>query len=154
MSYDPPPTPARSALMAKVRGENTQPELVVRRLTHRLGFRFTLRNRTLPGKPDICFPRLRRAIFVHGCFWHRHRGCRRATSPKTRVEFWRKKFRENVARDRRVMKSLNDLGWTCLVVWECETANSEVLRQRLQLFLSRDDLGLVAQAPEKLMRHL
>lgn len=122
-----PPTPARSALMGRIRGKNTMPEIVVRQAAHRLGLRFRVHRRDLPGTPDIVFPKYRLVIFVHGCFWHRHEGCRRCTTPKTRIEFWNEKFRKNVERDQRDTEALLNLGWNVLTIWECQTKNPEAL---------------------------
>lgn len=121
MSDEESPTAARSALMARVRGKNTKPEIVVRRMLHAMGKRFRLFRRDLPGRPDIVLPRHDLAIFVHGCFWHRHEGCRLSSTPKTRIDFWTNKFATNVARDARNMEALRALGWRIGVVWECET---------------------------------
>jgi DNA mismatch endonuclease (patch repair protein) len=117
--------------MAAVHGRNTKPELQVRSLIHELGYRFRLHRRDLPGSPDVVLPRLGLCIFVHGCFWHRHAGCRGATTPKTRADFWAEKFKTNVARDLRNETLLCDLGWTPVVVWECETRDIPTLRSRL-----------------------
>jgi DNA mismatch endonuclease, patch repair protein len=136
VGHGPAPSPSRSALMSRIRGANTNPELVVRRVAHSLGFRFRLHGKGLPGRPDLVFARLRRAVFVHGCYWHRHAGCRRSTTPKTRVAFWTEKFATNVARDARVLGELKALGWSTLVVWECETTDTASLSRRLQRFLS------------------
>jgi len=116
-----PPTPARSALMSRIRGKNTTPEIVVRRAAHRLGLRFRLHRRDLPGTPDIAIRKYRLVIFVHGCFWHRHEGCRRCTTPKTRTDFWNEKFRKNVERDQRGEDALRKGGWNVLIIWECQT---------------------------------
>lgn len=121
--------------MARVGAKDTRPELAVRRLLHRLGYRYRLHRRDLPGRPDICFPGRRKAIFVHGCFWHRHDGCRRTTTPKTRTSFWKAKFERNVARDRMNLSDLGRLGWEVMVVWECETTDLEKLAPRLVRFL-------------------
>ena len=129
------PSPARSANMASVRSRDTKPELVVRRLLHCLGYRYRLHRRDLPGTPDVCFPARKKAIFVHGCFWHRHEGCIRTTTPKTRTSFWEAKFDRNVVRDRAILTSLGGLGWKVMVVWECETTNVETLESRLVGFL-------------------
>lgn len=131
-----PVEPDRSALMARVRGKDSRPEIAVRRLVHRLGYRFRLHRRNLPGTPDLVFPRLRRVIFVHGCFWHRHRGCYRTTTPKTRKAFWADKFKTNVKRDKLKKKQLEAVGWDVLVVWECETFNLDSLSERLTAFFS------------------
>lgn len=130
------PSPERSALMARVGQKNTKPELIVRKLLHGLGYRYRLHRKDLPGTPDICFISRKKAIFVHGCFWHRHEGCRRTTTPKTRTGFWEEKFRQNVARDHRKIDDLRKLGWNALVVWECETEDKSKLESRLIDFLS------------------
>ncbi|MDZ5698646.1 DNA mismatch endonuclease Vsr [Chelativorans sp. M5D2P16] len=121
----------RSAMMARVRGKDTQPELRVRRVAHALGFRHRLHRRDLPGSPDLVFPRLRKVILVHGCYWHRHRNCRFAYTPKSNTEFWERKFRANQERDRRALSELTELGWDTLVIWECETEDLEHLRERV-----------------------
>lgn len=121
--------------MARVGPKDTKPEIVVRSILHGLGYRFRLQAKELPGRPDIVFRPHKKAIFVHGCFWHRHPGCRRTTSPKTRKEFWESKFSANQARDERVQNELMALGWSSLVVWECETRNPDDLSERLKSFL-------------------
>ena len=126
---------ARSELMRRVRGKDTKPEWAVRRVAHALGYRFRLHRRDLPGTPDLVFPRLGRAIFVHGCFWHRHKGCVRTTTPRTRTAYWREKFEQNVRRDRRNIEALRRLGWKVLVVWECQTFEPAALLARLSQFL-------------------
>ena len=126
---------ARSELMRRVRGKDTTPERAVRRVAHALGYRFRLHRRDLPGTPDLVFPRLRRAIFVHGCFWHRHEGCARTTTPKTRAAYWREKFEQNIRRDRRNLAALRRLGWSVLVVWECQTFERTELLAKLSRFL-------------------
>ena len=131
-------TPARrSANMAAIRGRHTGPELTVRRALRSLGIGYRLHAGGLPGRPDIVMQGRRSIIFVHGCFWHRHPGCRFAYSPKSRVEFWQKKFADNVARDHKNKTRLDDSGWAVLVVWECETADATVLTERITSFLSR-----------------
>ena len=130
-----PIDPDRSALMSRVKAKGTKPELNVRRLAHGLGYRYRLHRRDLPGSPDLVFPGRRKALFVHGCFWHRHQGCRKTTMPKTRAMFWRRKFDDNVRRDERVIAALRDLGWDVLVVWECETSDENLLRRTLIEFL-------------------
>lgn len=125
--------------MSRVKSRNTTPELTVRRIAHRLGYRFRLHRRDLPGKPDIVFPRLKTAIFVHGCFWHRHRGCAKAGLPKSRVVFWKAKFDRNVVRDKANRLALRRKGWRVLTVWQCETRDDAKLSQRLQSFLSEGD---------------
>jgi DNA mismatch endonuclease (patch repair protein) len=123
----------RSSLMAKVRSGDTQPEHRVRRVAHALGLRFRLHRRDLPGKPDIVFPKYRVAIFVHGCFWHRHPGCKRASMPQSRIEFWRNKLKRNVQRDLVAVAALEASGWRTEVIWECETKDSVQIGQRLKL---------------------
>jgi len=114
-------TPAeRSTRMSRIKSRDTVPEIALRKALHRLGLRFRLDNRALPGKPDIILPRYKVAIFVHGCFWHRHQGCKVATTPKSNTGFWTKKFERNVARDARVIAELKALGWCVLIAWECE----------------------------------
>ena len=121
----------RSAMMAGIRGKDTRPEMRVRRTAHALGYRFRLHRRDLPGSPDLVFPGRRKVILVHGCYWHRHPGCRLAYEPKSNREFWLEKFKKNVARDRRVMTDLVAAGWDPLVVWECETTDAKVLDERI-----------------------
>jgi DNA mismatch endonuclease (patch repair protein) len=121
-------------MMAAVPQRDTRPELAVRRMIHSMGYRYRLNVRTMPGSPDIVLPRHRKIIFVHGCFWHRHR-CRRTTTPATRRSFWLKKFEDNKARDRRNLRDLRKLGWRPLVVWECWTRRPDWLRARLTAFL-------------------
>ena len=132
----------RSWLMSRVAQKNTKPELIVRRIAHGLGYRFRLHRRDLPGTPDLTFPRLRKVVFVHGCFWHRHPGCRLASMPKSRPEFWEPKFIANVERDRRKEEQLRAAGWDVEIVWECETRNPETLTERLRrmLFNAAQDL--------------
>jgi DNA mismatch endonuclease (patch repair protein) len=129
-------SPERSALMRRVRSKDSAPELAVRKQAHRLGYRFRLHRRDLPGTPDLVFPRRKKAIFVHGCFWHRHPGCSRTTNPKTRADYWQNKFAENVARDAARLAELQALGWETLVIWECETFDREALSRRLASFLA------------------
>jgi len=121
----------RSRNMANIRSRDTKPERMVRSQLHSLGLRFRLHRRDLPGTPDILLPKYRLAVFVHGCFWHRHTGCRYASNPKTRVEFWTRKFESNVARDRRVRRQLQRLGWKVAVIWECEASSKRVILRRL-----------------------
>ena len=127
----------RSALMSRVKQADTAPEMRVRRLLHRNGLRFRLHRRDLPGTPDVVLPSRRTVIFVHGCFWHRHQRCSRASTPTTNPERWRLKFERNVARDGEACAALRELGWTVLIVWECELKNEAELENRL-----RDRLGL------------
>ncbi len=121
--------------MSKIRSRDTRPEIRVRSTLHRLGFRFRIHLRTLPGRPDIVLPKHHAVILVHGCFWHRHAGCKYAYTPKSRIDFWSRKFDENVRRDDRVMKELAESGWRALRIWECETKDVDVIRERLVAFL-------------------
>jgi DNA mismatch endonuclease (patch repair protein) len=123
----------RSALMRRVRRIDTKPEMVVRRRLHALGYRFRLHDKRLPSSPDIVLPGMRAIILVHGCFWHRHHGCRLATTPKSRVAFWSAKFAANEARDARDQATLRAAGWTVHVVWECETRNDSWLPPAIAL---------------------
>jgi DNA mismatch endonuclease (patch repair protein) len=109
----------RSQMMSKIRGKDTQPEMRIRRFLHAHGFRYRLHDKNLPGVPDLVFPRYRTVIFVHGCYWHRHSGCRYATLPGSNTEFWKQKFDKNVARDRNVVQQLLSAGWKVIVIWEC-----------------------------------
>jgi DNA mismatch endonuclease (patch repair protein) len=106
--------------MSRIGSKNTSPEVILRRALHRLGLRFRLHGRGLPGKPDLVFPKYKAVVLVHGCFWHHHDGCKIATIPKSNTAFWLEKFRKNVLRDTKVTQSLFDLGWRVFVVWECE----------------------------------
>lgn len=112
--------------MAGIKGRDTKPEMELRRLLHAAGFRFRLHAKDLPGRPDIVLPRHRAAIFVHGCFWHRHSGCRYATTPDNNAAFWAKKFATNVARDAAKEQALTDAGWRVMVVWECSIRRDAV----------------------------
>lgn len=109
----------RSRMMSAIGSKNTSPELILRKLLHRLGFRFRLHSHKLPGRPDIVLPKYKLVVFVHGCFWHRHEGCRFASTPASNIKFWNDKFQKNIERDIRVKKSLTETGWRHLTVWEC-----------------------------------
>jgi len=128
----------RSARMARVRGKDSKPEMLVRRLVHAMGFRYRLHDRRLPGSPDLVFPRLRKVIFVHGCFWHRHEDihCKLARWPKSRLDFWRPKLQGNRERDLRHQAELEKLGWRIFVVWECRMRDKEQLENELREFLT------------------
>jgi len=117
----------RSRMMAGIRGVNTRPELRLRSALHRLGFRFRVHDQRLPGRPDLVLPRHRAAIFVHGCFWHRHEGCHWCTTPASNSEFWSAKFAANVERDLRHQEALREAGWRVAVVWECALRQDEHL---------------------------
>lgn len=139
----------RSYVMSRIRGRDTGPERAVRSMLHRMGYRFRLHRADLPGKPDILLPRFGTAILVHGCFWHRHTGCRFAYTPKSRTEFWSSKFASNVARDRVVKKALAKLGWKIVIVWECELACPERLLSRLKAALTARADSTVRTRPAK-----
>lgn len=121
----------RSRMMAGIQGRNTAPEVAVRQALHSAGFRFRLHRKDLPGKPDIVLPKHNVAILVHGCFWHRHQGCKFATTPSSNAEFWRAKFAENVERDLRKRRQLQKLGWRVYTIWECETTRQGAIRRLL-----------------------
>ena len=123
--------------MSRVKGKDTTPELRVRQLAHAMGLRFRLHRKDLPGRPDLVFPKYRVALFVHGCFWHRHPNCPKASSPKTRPEFWQSKFERNVERDQRNIEEITALGWNALVLWECETKDPANLSRRLESIFER-----------------
>ncbi len=125
----------RSWNMSRIRGKDSAPELAVRSLLHRQGFRFRLHQRSLPGTPDIVLPKYRSVLFVHGCFWHRHAGCKYAYTPKSRQDFWARKFCSNQERDAQNVSELELAGWRVLVVWECEVRDKKRLADRLQQFL-------------------
>lgn len=128
-------TERRSAIMRSVRQKDTAPEMVVRRIAHAIGARYSLHRKDLPGRPDLAFPRRRLCIFVHGCFWHRHLGCRLASTPGSNVEFWREKFARNIERDVRKERELKAAGWRVEIVWECETRDLVRLKERLRNLL-------------------
>lgn len=124
--------------MSRIRSRDTKPEVVVRSLLHSMGYRFRLHRRDLPGRPDIVLPKYKTVVFVHGCFWHRHADCRYAYNPKSRIDFWGEKFKENVGRDQRQTDELRRLGWTVITIWECETKRLDELERRVV-----DELGSV-----------
>lgn len=117
----------RSRMMANIQGRNTKPELTVRKHLHAAGFRYRLHVNDLPGKPDIVLPRYRTVIFVHGCFWHQHEGCKYAANPKSNKDFWLKKLSSNVSRDKDVINILNKNGWKTIVIWECEAKPERIV---------------------------
>lgn len=121
--------------MSRVKSRDTQPELLVRRLLHRLGYRFRLHRKDLPGKPDIVLPKYKSVIFVHGCFWHGH-NCSRGKRPTSNVEFWNSKLDKNIDRDKKNQESLSQLGWRILTVWECEIRDADTLAIKLANFLT------------------
>ena len=121
----------RIHLMSQVRAKDTKPELVVRSFLHRNGLRFRLHVKSLPGTPDVVLPKHKTVIDIRGCFWHRHPGCKKTTTPSTHVDFWQKKFTDNIARDQRIEAELRRLGWHIIVIWECEVINGS-FRQRIE----------------------
>lgn len=126
----------RSWNMSRISSKNTRPEILVRSFLHKAGFRFRLHDKRLPGHPDIILPKYKTVIFVHGCFWHRHKACQYAYIPKTRVNFWEEKFKINIARDNRNQSELGALGWKVLVIWECELSDSESVVNKLTLHIN------------------
>ena len=126
----------RSRNMSAIKSKNTKPEIFVRKLLHSKGYRFRLHKKDLPGSPDIVLPKYKTVIFVHGCFWHRHQNCKYASNPKTRREFWEKKFKENIERDKKTQEKLKNLGWKTKIVWECEIKKQDKLIKKLEDFLN------------------
>ena len=115
--------------MSRIRSKDTRPEKTVRSMLYRMGYRFRLHDKNLPGKPDIVLPKYKTVIFVHGCFWHRHKGCKYAYIPKSRVNFWKDKFAETVRRDKQHLKQLKENGWKVFILWECETKDMYRLKK-------------------------
>lgn len=126
----------RSLIMAQVKGSDTRPEKIVRSLLHRMGYRFRLHRKDLPGSPDIVLPKFHTAIFVNGCFWHRHPNCKRASTPAANAAYWQKKFDRNVERDKLSKAALECAGWHVLVIWECEIKDTMALQERISHFFS------------------
>jgi len=127
----------RSWIMRQVKSKDTAPERLVRRVVHSMGHRFRLHRRDLPGNPDIVFPSRRKVIFVNGCFWHGH-SCPRAKLPQSRREYWEAKILKTIARDGQHTKCLRSLGWSALVIWECQLKDIDALRRRIVRFLPAD----------------
>ncbi|WP_274362916.1 very short patch repair endonuclease [Paenibacillus thermotolerans] len=130
----------RSEIMSKISGKNTKPEIIVRKLLHRMGYRFRLHRIDLPGKPDIVLPKYKKVILVHGCFWHGHDGCVKSKLPETNKDFWLKKIGKNIERDLKHFKSLEELGWDVLIIWSCEMSKKAdliTIEQRLGTFLDK-----------------
>ena len=122
----------RSRMMSGIRGKNTIPEMIVRSALHRAGLRFRLHAK-LPGKPDLVFPKYRAVVFVHGCFWHRHEGCRYSTTPASNFDFWQKKFSDNVRRDFKARQQLEALGWRVFIIWACQSSAPELQKLALDI---------------------
>lgn len=129
----------RSWNMSRIRGKDTIPEKRVRSMLHGMGYRFRLHRRDLPGKPDIVFVSRHVALFVHGCFWHRHKGCKNCTTPTNNQEFWTEKLDGNAARDKRIRRALRKVGWTSFVIWECQTEDAHRLEGTLSRFVNTLD---------------
>ncbi len=137
--------------MGRIRSKNTKPEIIVRSVLHRMGFRFSLRRNDLPGHPDIVLPKHRTAVFVHGCFWHKHKGCKIFSMPKSRVNFWKNKFDTNVGRDKKNQRELRKLGWDVIVLWECQIMKyPEKIAERL---LKKLELQFKDLRPENIQYH-
>lgn len=122
--------------MSRIRNKDMKPEMVVRRLIYALGFRYQLHRNDLPGRPDIVFRGRRKIIFVHGCFWHQHSGCKNAHFPKSNLDYWRPKLENNVSRDQTNINQLKQIGWEILIIWECEISNTSTLKSKITSFLS------------------
>lgn len=135
--------------MARIKGKDTKPELIVRQVLHALGYRFRLHRRDLPGRPDIVLPRHRTVVLVHGCFWHRHEGCARASMPATGQDFWQAKFDRTVTRDREQVELLTAAGWKVAVVWECEIKDRASLSERFSREMKREPgSGATVRTPD------
>lgn len=115
--------------MSRIKGKNTKPEMIVRSALHKSGYRFRLHRKNLPGKPDIILPKYKTVIFIHGCFWHRHQGCKYCYTPKSNVEKWQMKFQDNIERDSKVQSQLKQMGWEVIVIWECEVKSGQYIEK-------------------------
>lgn len=135
--YDPLTKAERSERMSRIRNADTKPEMIVRRLVHGMGYRYSLHARDLPGNPDLVFRPRKKVIFVHGCFWHQH-GCRQYRQPRTKLAFWKPKLARNTARDEQVRKMLRKQGWKSMTVWECQLRRTAQLASRLRRFVEKD----------------
>lgn len=125
----------RKLTMQRVRSKDTSPEMRVRRMVHRLGFRYRLHKKDLPGKPDLVFSRVKKVIFVNGCFWHSHPGCKAAKTPKSNSDYWKPKLARNKKRDQDNYQKLRDAGWSVLVIWECQTKDEQGMRKIITTYL-------------------
>ncbi len=141
----------RSWIMGRIRSKNTKPEIIARSVLHRMGFRFSLRRKDLPGRPDIVLSKHKTVVFVHGCFWHRHRDCRISSMPKSRVGFWKNKFENNISRDRKNKCELRRLGWNVLVLWECQIMREP--EKIVKLLLKKLTLQLKAPMTKNIPHH-
>lgn len=131
----------RSWIMSHVKGKDSSPELLVRKIVHKMGYRFRLHSNKLPGKPDIVLPKHRKVIFVHGCFWHGHEGCSRSKRPSSNIEFWENKITRTIQRDNHVIEELRKMKWEVLIIWQCEISKVECLSNKLSEFFQREELS-------------
>ena len=129
----------RSRMMAGIRHKDTKPEMLVRKHLHSLGFRYRLHRRVGKTRPDLVLPRWKTSIFVHGCYWHRHEGCKLASEPKSNTAFWKNKFSQNVERDRRNVEELRSLGWSVGIIWECSVRNGKFMEAKLRELITNRD---------------
>lgn len=134
-------TAQRSNLMGRIKSKNTRPEVIVRKTVYSIGFRYRLNVKDLPGKPDLVFRPLKKAIFVHGCFWHQHQGCEHCHIPKSNLAYWEAKLQKTVQRDANTINQLESIGWSVMVVWECEVKYVEAFKKKLISFLCRKEEG-------------
>ena len=128
--------PKRSQIMSSIKGYDTKPELMVRSLLHRMGYRFRIRQGRLPGNPDVVLHSHKKVIFIHGCFWHGHKRCKRSRRPNSNIEFWSQKLDKNMARDKRQIRDLRRVGWKVLVVWQCQLKDVKKLEKKLRKFMN------------------
>lgn len=126
--------------MSRISGKNTRPEILVRSMLHKMGYRFRIHRKDLPGTPDITLPKYKKVIFVHGCFWHGHPKCPRAKRPGTNTTFWNEKIDGTIKRDEENLRRLESLGWTVLILWECEIKNMDILKRKLIAFLETEGI--------------
>jgi DNA mismatch endonuclease, patch repair protein len=130
----------RSEIMSRIRGKDTTPELIVRKLVYSMGYRYRLHYSKLPGKPDLVFPGRKKVIFVHGCFWHGHEGCPKGSLPKTKLDYWRPKLEENKRRDAEKQEALKELGWQILIIWQCELKKIKLIKRSIMTFLDNNSV--------------
>ena len=132
----------RSRMMSKIRSKDTKPEKIVRSLMHSLGLRFRLHDSKLPGSPDLVMKKFRTVVYVHGCFWHSHPGCKYATRPKSNLDYWDGKLKNNVERDKLNQKEITAMGWRSIILWECETKYLEMLQRKLETYFNQNNVIL------------
>jgi DNA mismatch endonuclease (patch repair protein) len=135
-SMDIYPEKKRSEVMSKIPGRDTKPEMYIRKFLFSKGFRYRIDDNRYPGRPDIVLPKFKTAVFIHGCFWHGHPGCKASKLPETRKEFWEKKINDNILRDKRNIEALKNRGWNVIVIWQCEIKNNAVRQKRLEFLLT------------------